>query len=267
MGTIQLSKECDYGNWVPDSLMKGLVIADAATAGLAVLAGVSKDHKTAAKVLAAGSAALCGTTAYMKICRDTFDFNKGGLAGEIHQFLLDHLDWDGEGELLDIGCGAGALSVRCAKAFPDARILGVDTFGTEWGFTKDQCVRNAVIEQVDDRTEFRKADAAHLPVEDGAMDAVVSCFCFHEVKTSRHKPDVVREALRVLKNGGSFAFIDMFEQKHLYGDMGENIRGMKYEGFSEVHYIPFVENYEGLVPKYVQAPWMIHGAGILYGKK
>ena len=35
-------------------------------------------------------------------------------------------NWDGKGSLLDIGCGAAALTVRCAKAFPEAEITAID---------------------------------------------------------------------------------------------------------------------------------------------
>lgn len=270
MEKIELSSQCDYGNLVPASLMKALIAVDAATAGVAALTSAGKNNKaasTVSKVFAGVGAASCGLTAYMQACRNAFDFNKGGLMGDIHQFVVDHLDWDGQGTVLDIGCGGGALSVRCAKAFPEARVLGIDTWGKERGYSHDQCVRNAIIEQVDDRTDFRKGDAAHLPLEDEAADAVVSSLAFTAVRSSHHKPDVVREALRVLKKGGSFAFFDLFGQKIFYGDMGDFLRELKWQGFSEVHYIPGAENFDGLVPKYIQTPWMIRDAGLLYGKK
>lgn len=41
---------------------------------------------------------------------------------------------------------------------------------------------------------------------------------------------------------------------------------LRREGFQEVHYIPFIER-ERWIPKYVQAPWMPYGVGLLYGKK
>lgn len=99
------------------------------------------------------------------------------------------------------------------------------------------------------------------------MDAAVSNFVFHEVRSAKDKRDVVREALRVVKKGGSFAFQDMFAQKALYGDMEEFVRELKKEGISEIHYIGNVEKKVDFVPKYARAPWMISGVGILYGIK
>ena len=47
----------------------------------------------------------------------------------VHEHLIKHLDWDGEGKLLDIGCGAAALTVHCAKAFPKAQITAIGLLG------------------------------------------------------------------------------------------------------------------------------------------
>lgn len=70
----------------------------------------------------------------------------------VHEHLVDHLKWNGEGKLLDIGCGAAALTVRCAKAFPEARITAVDYWGVEWSYAKEQCERNARIEELQIRS-------------------------------------------------------------------------------------------------------------------
>lgn len=185
--------------------------------------------------------------------------------GRIHQYLADHLDWDGRGKLLDIGCGAGALTNRCAKLFPRAELTGMDYWGAEWSYAKDQCEKNARAEGVADRVKFQKGDAAHLDFPDGTFDAAVSNFVFHEVRSEKDKRKIVREALRVVKKGGSFAFQDLFSQEKLYGDMNEFVEELKAEGIAEVHYIPHVEK-QGFIPRFVQAPWMLSGVGLLYGK-
>lgn len=267
MEKITLSSQADYGNWVPEKLLKGLVVADGTLAGAGLVSSEVLKKDKLGKALIAGGLLSCGYTVYMQACHDAFDFRKGGLMGDIHQVLVDHLDWDGEGKLLDVGCGAGALTIRCAKAFPDAQLTGVDTWGKEWNFGREQCQRNAVIEKVDERVEFHKQDAAHLEYEDQSFDAVVSCLVYHEVRKVESKPDLIRESLRVLKKGGSFALIDLFGQERLYGNMHDIIRELEMSCFEEVHYIPNLGNYEHLVPKYIQTPWMLGGCGLLYGKK
>ena len=143
---------------------------------------------------------------YMHICHELFAFGKGNMMAKVHQHLVDHLEWDGEGTLLDIGCGAAALTIRCAKAFPKAKLVGMDYWGAEWNYAKEQCEANAKAEGVADRITFHKGDAAHLEDPDETFDATVSNFVFHEVRSAKDKRDVVREALRIVKKGGIYIF-------------------------------------------------------------
>lgn len=263
---VTMNQNADYGNWVPAKILWAGSILSAAAFGVCA-AGVLGGKKAPAVAGAVmGTAGLC-FTAYMKKCSDLFNFKKGGMMGKMHEYLLRHLTWDGKGRLLDIGCGAGALTLRCAKYYPDAQLTGIDYWGVEWNYAKEQCEKNAEIEGAESRVDFRKGDAAHLDFPDETFDAAVSNFVFHEVRSVKDKLDVVREALRVVKKGGSFAFQDMFAQKALYGDMEEFVRELKKEGISEIHYIGNVEKKVNFVPKYARTPWMISGVGILYGTK
>ena len=116
----------DYGNWVPLAMMKAM----GALAFLLLLATLLLASLLPSPVPALISgillAAFLVLWIYMLRCRLLFDFNHGGLMGKIHKHLLNHLDWDGRGTLLDIGCGSGALTNRCAKAFPKSRTVGID---------------------------------------------------------------------------------------------------------------------------------------------
>lgn len=180
--------------------------------------------------------------------------------------MTDHLPWDGRGTLLDIGCGSGALTIRCAKRFPNASLVGVDYWGAAWSYAKEQCQQNAAAEGVSHRVRFQKGDAAHLAFPDETFEAAVSNFVFHEVRTQPDKREVVREALRVVKKGGCFAFQDLFEKESLYGDMTDFLSQLRQAGVQELHYIPHVER-QGFIPRYVQAPWMLSDVGLLYGRK
>lgn len=259
------NKDTNYGNWVPAAMMKTCVVAIAAVILLTILC-VVLHFNIPAIILGVLLIFLCVFTWYMKKCKDIFDFNKGGFMGKVHQYLVDHMKWDGNGTILDIGCGAGALTIRCAKTYPNAVLTGIDYWGAEWSYAKEQCEANAKAEGVAERITFQKGDAGKLEFASESFDAAVSNFVFHEVRSQSDKRQVVREALRVVKKGGSFAFQDMFEQKALYGDMNAFIEELKAEGISEIYYIGNVEQ-EDFVPKFVTAPWMIKGVGLIYGKK
>lgn len=262
-----MNEKANYGNWVPEKALYMLFGVAVLLGVIAVLAQTVLDKP----VVTAVSGVLCVVAlvmaVYMLICHETFAFGKGNMMAGVHEHLVEHLDWNGEGRLLDIGCGAAALTVRCAKAFPKAQITAMDYWGAEWNYAKEQCEKNAQIEGVADRTSFQKGDAAKLDFPDESFDAAVSNFVFHEVRTAKDKRDVVREALRIVKKGGVFSFQDMFSQKALYGDMEQFVRELKAEGISEVHYIGNLEKKLDFIPGVVTTPWMISGMGIIYGKK
>ena len=141
----------------------------------------------------------------------------------------------------------------------------MDFWGKEWSYAKEQCEKNAALEGVGDRVKFQKGDAARLNFADGVFDGAVSNFVFHEVRSAKDKRDVVREALRVVRKGGAFAFQDLFGQKALYGDVNAFCEELLQKGtVKEIHYIPDIEN-QDFVPGFVSAPWMIKGAGLIYG--
>lgn len=262
-----MNEKANYGNWVPEKALYMLFGAAVVLGAIAVIVQVVLSKP----VITAVAGVLCVLAlvmaVYMLICHETFAFGKGNMMTGVHEHLVEHLDWKGEGRLLDIGCGAAALTVRCAKAFPKAQITAMDYWGAEWNYAKEQCEKNAQIEGVADRISFQKGDAAKLDFPDETFDAAVSNFVFHEVRTAKDKRDVVKEALRVVKKGGVFSFQDMFSQKALYGDMEQFVRELKAEGISEVHYIGNLEKKLDFIPGFVTTPWMISGMGIIYGKK
>lgn len=272
---MTMSKEANYGNWVPEALMKTLWTVTAALCAVTVLLFVFIKSPAAGIISAVITLAAFCFTFYMQRCRKAFDFKGGAVMGNVHQFLVDHFPWEesrrtqgirnGSGFILDIGCGAAALTNRVAKTYPEAHLIGMDYWGPEWSYAKEQCEKNAEAEGVADRVSFQKGDAAKLDFEDAFFDGAVSNFVFHEVRSAKDKRDVVREALRVIKPGGAFAFQDLFGQKKVYGDMEEFLQELQKEGLvREIHYIANIEN-KASVPSFIQTPWMVKDAGLIYG--
>lgn len=263
----EMKQEANYGNWVPEKALCMLFGMTALFLIIALVLGFTVENPIIIAIFGVICAVTAAMAIYMYVCHEKFAFGKGNMMAGVHQNLVEHLEWNGEGRLLDIGCGAAALTVRCAKAFPKAKITAMDYWGAEWSYAKEQCERNARIEGIADRVTFQKGDAAKLDFADGTFDAAVSNFVFHEVRTAKDKREVVREALRVVKKGGVFSFQDMFSQKALYGDMNEFVEILKSEGISEIHYIGNLEKKLDFIPGFVTTPWMISGMGIIYGRK
>jgi ubiquinone/menaquinone biosynthesis C-methylase UbiE len=120
--------------------------------------------------------------------------------------------------ILDIGCGSGHLLSKIAKRHPEAELVGIDYWGDDWEYSKDLCINNFRAENIRNKVEFRKETASNLPDDIGMFDCVVSCLTFHEVKDVNDKTVSIREALKHLKTGGKFVFIDLFQDPKYYPD-------------------------------------------------
>ncbi len=112
--------------------------------------------------------------------------------------------------------------------------MGMDYWGKDWEYSKSVCEKNAQIGKVENRVHFQKGDAASLEFADAAFDGAISNLTFHEVQSVADKREIVREALRVVKTGGRFAFVDYFFDAKYYGkasEFEEYLKGLKLSQF------------------------------------
>ena len=167
------------------------------------------------------------------------------------------------GKGLDVGCGSGALTIACAKRNPQASFLGIDRWGKEYAsFSKNLCECNSIAEGVSN-TEFRKGDATDLDFPNESFDAVVSNYVYHNI-SGANKQSLLRETLRVLKKGGTFAIHDIMS-KGRYGDMQKFVDELKAEGYEDVRLIP-TDN--GMFMSRLEATRLVlRGSTLLVGKK
>ena len=83
-------------------------------------------------------------------------------------------------------------------------------------FTKKRCEENAAAEGVGN-VRFEEGNAVHLPFPDESFDAVTSNYVYHNIPCADRQA-LLRETLRVLKKGGTFAIHDIMSPRR-YGDM------------------------------------------------
>jgi ubiquinone/menaquinone biosynthesis C-methylase UbiE len=245
----------DYGNWVPKRIIYGLFAGGL----LFLLASFLFVLFLIPAVLLFFVAALF---AYFR-----YEFSSGGgnVQNSVWQLVLSHLNWDGDGNALDIGCGNGALTIKLAQKHPKAQVTGIDYWGKSWEYSKNTCEKNAQSEGVSERTVFQKASAVSLPFEDEYFDASVSNFVFHEVRDAKDKREVIHEALRVVKKGGKFAFHDEFLVNHLYGNPTDLIETIQSWG---VHKVELIKTRDAkFVPWPMKLPFILGTMAIIAGEK
>lgn len=227
--------QADYKNWVPKGMAYGLAAGTAAlAAGTAALWSRSIIACTAFGV---GTAACGAFAVWCFAARRAFTFeDEDSLSRRIVEGTAKHLVVPEGGTCLDVGCGSGTLSIAVAKRNPQAKVVGVDLWGAEYAsFSQRLCESNARAEGVGN-TSFQPGDARHLAFEDGSFDAVTSNYVYHNVVGS-NKQDLLRETLRVLRRGGTFAIHDLMGPAR-YGDMQAFVKSLRSEGYERVELIP-----------------------------
>jgi SAM-dependent methyltransferase len=140
----------------------------------------------------------------------------------IWQRELDRLSLAGDEQLLDLGCGRGAVLVEAARRLPRGRAVGADLWTKDQsGNGPDATLANAAAAGVADRVEVHTADMTSLPFPDGHFDVVTSALAIHNLPTQDDRHRAVDEALRVLRPGGQLLIADIsFEAKRYATHIG-----------------------------------------------
>lgn len=124
--------------------------------------------------------------------------------------ILDELNLSGAEQVLDLGCGRGAVLLLAAQRLDTGEAHGVDLWRAQdqSGNTTKTTQRNAESEGLADRVTLHTADMTELPFEDGSFDVVVSSLAIHNIKKKSGRQQAICEALRVLRPGGRLMIAD-----------------------------------------------------------
>ena len=130
---------------------------------------------------------------------------------------LDRAGLRGNEQLLDLGCGRGAVLIAAARRLPTGRAVGADRWTRDQsGNSPEVTLANAAAAGVADRVEVHTADMTALPFPDGAFDVVTSALAIHNIPTPGGRYRAVDEAMRVLRPGGQLLIADPWPMARKY---------------------------------------------------
>jgi len=256
-----METQLEYGNWIRKKILLTLGLC---TLGIGILILIplgSLFRLTMAFLFViALSSFLFPLYSYIM-----FSQNGGRFQEKIYNLIVQSLGKTVRGRVLDIGSGNGVLAVKLAQQLDEAEVIGMDYWRKDWEYSKRMCEQNARIGRVEDRVHFQKGDAAALEFANDTFDGAISNLTFHEVRSATDKKEVVREALRVVKPGGRFAFVDYFYEAKFYGKTSEFKEYLKGLRLSQFEYKPLQDMIT--IPMVLRHPKILGKVGIIYGRK
>jgi ubiquinone/menaquinone biosynthesis C-methylase UbiE len=123
-------------------------------------------------------------------------------------FMLSMHTWQGDEQVLDVGCGRGLLLAGVAKRLVALGGHGPATGLDIWsnvdmgGNSEAATLRNLQLEGVSSCCTLVSAGAQEMPFADASFDVIVSNLCLHNIYDQPTRIQALHQIARVLKPGG-----------------------------------------------------------------
>lgn len=169
-----------------------------------VIAKLSRKHQRGTEQNSVAPAALPTRGRVLVHAASVYDqvqpFVTLGQESRLNRWLAGQIELLDGGQVLDVGCGTGLLTIQIAERHPQLQVVGIDA--------SRPMIEQAIRKRSRPNCEFRQALGEDLPFADQSFELVTSALFFHHVDREL-KQRCLQEILRVLKPGGTLLIADM----------------------------------------------------------
>jgi ubiquinone/menaquinone biosynthesis C-methylase UbiE len=130
----------------------------------------------------------------------------GARFGRIAQLL----ELKGNEYVLDVGTGTGRTAVQVAKNLTTGKLVGIDIWDTMelGGNSPEKAYKNAEIEGVKTKVEFKFGNVLEIPFNDNVFDIVTCSSVLNNLSGEEKRTKALKEIFRVLKRGGKCMLLE-----------------------------------------------------------
>lgn len=132
-----------------------------------------------------------------------------GVDGTRFNRIAKLLELKGNEYVLDVGTGTGRTAVQIAKRLTTGRLVGIDIWDTMelGGNSPERAYKNAEIEGVKDKVEFKFGNVLEIPFDD-VFDIVTCSSVLNNLPGEKNRTQALKEIFRVLKPKGKCMLLE-----------------------------------------------------------
>jgi ubiquinone/menaquinone biosynthesis C-methylase UbiE len=125
-------------------------------------------------------------------------------------WIAKFLELKGNEYVLDVGSGTGRTAVQMAKRLTTGRLVGIDIWNTMelGGNSPERAYKNAEIEGVKSKVEFKFGNALEMPFDDNVFDIVTCSSVLNNLPGEKKRIKALKEIFRVLKPKGECVLLE-----------------------------------------------------------
>src|SRR3990170_6401725 len=125
-------------------------------------------------------------------------------------WIANLLELEGSAIVLDVGSGTGRTAVQMAKRLTTGRLIGIDIWDKMElsGNSPERAYKNAEIEGVRGKVEFKFGNVLEIPFDNDVFDVVTCSSVLNNLPGEKNRVKALKEIFRVLKPKGKCILLE-----------------------------------------------------------